>query len=184
MSTLCQKLCGPFHTISSYKSPGRWTLFPSALRLRSRDSERLTDSSKVSKQTIGWAGIWEWPCPAPKYLVPSTEKNCRCFISQHTLGIIIGTRSWQTWAYFQLLLLHLIPTSTYIRGVPACSCSLQRKWGRKWFMSSFLQSRWSLLEKKVLCRGQEINGATPKNQMVQSCKYHENKSRKSPTRVY
>lgn len=131
MSTLCQKLCGPFHTISSYKSPCRQTLFPSALRLRSRDSERLTDSSKVSKQTIGWAGIWEWPCPAPKYLVPSTEKNCPCFISQHTLGIIIGTRSWQTWAYFQLLLLHLIPTSTYARGNACLFLQFTKKVGKK-----------------------------------------------------
>ena len=96
-----------------------------------RDSERLTDSSKVSKQTIGWAGIWEWPCPAPKYLVPSTEKNCPCFISQHTLGIIIGTRSWQTWAYFQLLLLHLIPTSTYARGNACLFLQFTKKVGKK-----------------------------------------------------
>ena len=43
---LCARHCaGPFNTISSYKGAGRWTLFLSALWLRSRDSERLTDSS-------------------------------------------------------------------------------------------------------------------------------------------
>lgn len=43
---LCARHCaGPFNTISSYKGAGRWILFLSALWLRSRDSERLTDSS-------------------------------------------------------------------------------------------------------------------------------------------
>lgn len=148
-------------SLSSRNSPGRHILSPPLYGLRNKDSERLTDSPQVSTNAHNRMSRDLSPV-LPGSKAPCsfhwTELSLLHFSTHHAL--IMWTRTWQTWAYFQLRcfiwsLLPLIP-----EGLPACFCSLQREWGRKWFMSSFLQSRWNLLEKKVLCGSQEINGAT------------------------
>ena len=173
------------HSLSSRNSPGRHILSPLLYGLRNKDSERLADPPQVSTNAHNRLSRDLRPdLPGPKAPCSFhwTELSLLHF-STH-LGLIMWTRTWQTWAYFQLPALHLIPTCTHPRRAACLFLQFTKRVGKG-------MTRELISAKQMEPPGEKGSVWEPRNKWgnlrIWWCirrKFHENQSRKSPVRVY